>query len=105
MKLSNHLMQERAGRYAFIATTVGIGQVVHKYHRLHNGDNRPIVVNITSTGVVMVEGEDGSIVTLYLASITEIAGYFNNRQVPCVLEARVKTNMKRGYIQLQNNFD
>ena len=105
MKLSHHLMKERAGRYAFIATTVGLGEVVHRCRRIHHGDNRLMTVNITSTGVVLVEGDGNEIVTLYLANITEIEQYFSDGRVPCILEARIKTNMRRGYIKQQNLYD
>lgn len=105
IKLSQHLMRERAGRYAFIATTVGLGEIVHKHSRLHIRDNKPCTVGITSTGVIVVTGEDDTIVTLYLGTITEVQTYFDKGKVPCVLEAIVRTNMKRGYISLQNTFD
>ena len=105
IKLSQHLMKERAGRYAFIATTVGLGEIVHRHARRHTGDNRAVMVNITSTGVVMVEGDDQSIVTMYLANITEIEQYFDNASVPWLLAARVKTNMSQGLVKRQNDFD
>ena len=104
MTISKHFMKERAGRYGFIASTVGIGKTVKTIERINSNSGKLCYVQVTDTGVVMVKGTDNVIITMYLASITEIQTYFIDG-VPCVLEAIVKTNMKRGYIKAQNDYD
>ena len=102
--VTKHFMKERAGRYAFIATTVGIGKPVHTIERINSNSGELCYVQVTDTGVVMVKSKDNAIITLYLANITEIQTYFVNG-VPCVIEAIVKRNMKKGYVKMQNTFD
>ena len=104
MKISKHFMTERAGRYAYIASTVGVGEVVHTIDRTHIS-GRQATVSITSTGVILVRDLEGGIITMYLARLTEIAKYFDEGIVPMVLAAVVHMNMKRGRIEEQNNYD
>lgn len=104
IKLSRHFMLERAGRYAYISTTVGIGEVVHTVERINDNSKELVYVSVTNTGVVLVRGVDGTIITMYLAYLEEVKKYFNN-SVPFVLASIINTNMKRGYIKHQNDFD
>jgi hypothetical protein len=103
MILSNHVTQERADRYAFIASTIGLGTVIHSHKQEWGKDNRePYTVNITSTGVAMVMSADGVLVTLYILSIQEAKKYFINTTMPMLLEAIIKRNTKRRLHIVQN---
>ena len=71
MTISKHFMKERAGRYGFIASTVGIGKTVKTIERINSNSGKLCYVQVTDTGVVMVKGTDNVIITMYLASITK----------------------------------
>lgn len=102
MTISNHLMAERADRYAFIATSLGLGTVVHSYKQAWSKyGSEPTTVNITSTGVAMITASDGKLVTMYVLTYKEAEKYFNNA-VPMVLGAIIKANMRKKYHLLQN---
>ena len=102
MTISNHFMEERADRYAFIATTIGLGTIIHSYRQEWSkyGD-APTTVNITSTGIAMIMTENNKLVTMYVLTINEAKKYFNNA-IPTLIEAIIKTNMKKKYHLLQN---
>jgi hypothetical protein len=104
MTLSRHLTQDRADRYAFIATTIGVGTVVHTYRQAYNKIEGfpPCTVEITSTGVAMVRGDDGTLVTMYILSIQEARKYFVNAAIPMVLNAIIKSNNRRRLHILQD---
>ncbi len=101
IKMTNHLQQERADRYAFIVTTIGLGTVVHTTHYTSHkyGDN--IKLDITSTGVAMVYNPQGVLVTLYILRIGEARKYFDG-ELPMVLEAVIKKNMRLHLPEKQN---
>ena len=102
MILSEHFKRERADRYVFIVTTIGLGKVIHSYKQRYNKwGTEPCVVDITDTGVAIVRTKDNIIVTMYVLTITEAKTYFDG-VVPMVLEAIIRTNMKRRYCTLQN---
>ena len=61
--VTKHFMQERAGRYAFIATTVGVGKPIHTIERINSNSGEPCYVQVTDTGVVMVKSKDNVIIT------------------------------------------
>ena len=104
IKISRHMKMERAGRYGYIATTVGVGQVVRTVERINSNSGKLCKVQVTDTGVVMVRGNDDTIMTMYLANIQEIEKYFDGA-VPFVLAAIVQMNMRKGHISRQNDFD
>ena len=101
MTMSEHLRFDRADRYAFIATTIGLGEVVHSYCQPYHKYDGKCIVDITSTGVAIVRTEDDLIVTMYVLTISEAEKYFHNN-VPMVLEAIIKRNMKKRLHILQN---
>ena len=104
--LSQHFINDRADRYAFIATTVGVGNVIHthkqKYSTIKGAE--PCTVKVTDTGVAIVVSASGAIVTMYLMTIHEAEKYFTleGMVIPFVLAAIIKKNMKRRLHILQN---
>jgi hypothetical protein len=102
MKLTYHFTSERLDRYAFIATTIGVGEVVHshKQTRTKVGD-APCTVDITNTGVAVVRTPENAIVTMYILTIGEAKKYYAD--MPMMLEAIIRTNMRRRLHILQNN--
>jgi hypothetical protein len=103
MIMTEHFQKERASRYAYIATTIGVGKIIHEHKQAYNKwGTEPCIVGITDTGVVIVKTHEGTIVTMYIVSLQEARKYFVNAAMPLVLEAIIKTNMRRGHIQKQN---
>lgn len=100
MTVSNHFKNDRADRYAFIATRVGVGTVIHSYAQPQSKYDNPCVVHITSTGVAIVKTIDDVLVTMYVLTLTEAQKYFDT--MPMVLTAIIKQNMKRRFHILQN---
>jgi hypothetical protein len=100
--ISEHFRTDRADRYAFIATTLGIGEVIHSHKQLYNKyGTEPCTVYITTTGVAIVKNPKGTIVTMYVLTLNEARKYFN--VIPFLLESIIKTNMKKKYHLLQND--
>ena len=99
MVMTEHFRMERAGRYAFIATTIGVGKVIATHKQASNKwGTDPCIVGITDTGVAIVSRpEDGAIVTMYSLSIGEAKKYCANALLPLVLEAVIRQNMRKGY--------
>lgn len=102
MTITEHFKTQRADRYAFIATTVGIGTVIHSYQQPYtkHTSQRPCVVHITTTGIAIVKTPDDVLVTMYVLTLKEAEKYFTT--IPYVLAAVIKQNMKRKYHLLQN---
>lgn len=102
MTISNHFMAERADRYTFIATNIGLGTVVHTHRQEWSKyGSTPTTVKITSTGIAMVMTDDDKLVTMYVLTLKEAERYYNNA-IPMVIEAIIKKNMRKKYHLLQN---
>ena len=99
---SRHMVEDRADRYATIATKVGFGEVLYtstysdREGRWHNR-----TVQLTSTGVCIVRAEDNTIVTMYCATIAIVKSYFRIEKLPRELFAAIRLNEKKGYCNLQ----
>ena len=104
MILTDHFKHERLDRYVFIATTIGVGEVIHshKQTRTKVGDE-PCTVAVTSTGVAMVLTPEGALVTMYILTINEARKYFDERAMPMILEGIIKANMRKKLHILQNS--
>ena len=101
MVMTKHFQEERASRYAYIATTIGVGEIIHKHKQAFNKwGTEPCTVNITSTGVAIVTIDD-KIVTMYILRIGEAKTLFDG-MIPMVLEGIIKRNMRQGHCDKQN---
>ena len=101
INFSRHFMQDRADRYIFIAQTVGFGEVVHT-HQVHTTKGSGYV-EITTSGLVIVRGDDETVITMYLASFAEIKRYYEEKRVHREVELAAKRNERKGYIEKQNH--
>ena len=100
--MTEHFRTERAERYAFIVTTIGIGKVIHTHKQEYNKwGTDPCTIGITDTGVAIVYTPEGAIVTMYILTRNEALKYYNGT-LPMVLEAVIKRNTKRRLQELQN---
>lgn len=101
--MTEHFQKQRAERYAYIVTTVGLGKVVHRHKQAFNKwGTEPCIVELTDTGVAIVKTEDSKIVTMYLVGRAEARSYFTDGIVPMVLWAIINRNIRKGYIERQN---
>lgn len=100
--MSAHFQNDRADRYAFIATKIGLGEVVHTHKQKYNKwGSEPCTVSITTTGVAIVKAPDGKIVTMYILTLSEAQKYFNSA-IPMILAGVIRMNMKRRLHILQD---
>ncbi len=102
MMMSEHFKNDRADRYAFIATTIGVGTIIHSHKQAWNKwGTEPCTVNITSTGVAIVTNPENKIVTMYILTLKSAQQYFDSA-IPMVLDAIIKANMRKRLHILQN---
>lgn len=100
-KFSRHMVEDRADRYATIATKVGFGEVRYtstysdREGRWHNR-----TIQLTSTGVCIVRAEDNTIVTMYCATLAIVKSYFHIDKLPRDLFAAIRLNERKGYCNL-----
>ena len=103
MITSEHFRKDRADRYAFIVTTIGLGTVVHSHKQnFCKYGTEPCTVNITSTGVAMIMSPEGVMITMYVLTLSEAEKYFTNSVMPLLLHSIIKKNMRNRYHTLQN---
>lgn len=103
MMISEHFRTERADRYAFIATEVGLGKVIHSHKQQYNKwGTEPCIVDITSTGVAIVKTVEGKIITMYVLTLSEAEKYFTESLIPFLLAGIIRTNMRKKFHLLQN---
>lgn len=100
-KFSKHLVQDREERYITIATKVGFGTVQYSINRT-SSDGREIIMELTTTGVVLVRALDKTIITMYCATISIAKGYFGIEKLPRDLLCAILSNQKRGYCGIQS---
>lgn len=94
--LSKHAMTDRLDRITFIATMIGIGEVRAERSTVSRSGGQ-CVMQLTSTGVIVVKGKDnGTIVTMYLATISVAKTFFPNFPIPKDLFRIIDKNQRNG---------
>ena len=93
---SRHLINDRLDRYLFIATRLGFGEVLFSVK--HEEDT----ISITTTGVILVTGRKGTLVTLYIATMAQVKQHYGENEIPQSLLRQVRQNTKQNLIVLQD---
>ena len=94
--LSMHAMTARLDRITFIATMIGIGEVRAERSTISRSGGH-CVMQLTSTGVIVVKGkDDGTIVTMYLATVSVAKTFFPNSSIPKDLFRIIDKNQRNG---------
>ena len=101
---TRHFREERLDRAAYIAQTVGFGEVCVRHTYSREGYARPITIEFTDTGVIIVRGDNNAIITMYIATTSDLIKNFKASglgKVPMNLINKAKKNMARGYVKTQ----
>ena len=102
---SRHMIEDRTDRYITIATKVGFGTVLYtKTYDEQQAQYHNRTIELTSTGVCIVRGQDKAIITLYCATLAVIKSIFQLQKLPAQLFAAVSTNQRKGYCNIQLQF-
>lgn len=94
---SHHALAERADRIAYIATTIGFGEIVHAVWDVKNQNYRCI----TNTGVMIIKSRDDVIITMFIATYGQVEKLYNGN-VPKSMSEVIRRNTKRKFIEKQN---
>lgn len=94
---SHHALTERADRIAYIATTIGFGEIVHSVWDVDNQNYRCI----TDTGVMMIKSRDDVIITMFIATYGQVERLYNGN-VPKSISEIIRRNTKRKLNEKQN---
>ena len=105
-KVTIHFAQDRVERAAYIAETVGFGEIV-RTAEYFNHNNLFEMKQITETGVLIVRGSAGQIVTMFIMRPDQVEEIYRRNhwgRVPTWLMAKAKKNWKKGYTQNQPDY-
>ena len=102
MTMTKHFQMERVDRFVYLATTIGLGEVVYRKERNETlkGYGK-VIVEITSTGIKkVIDANEDKLITMYLITEKELRYYIKNPTV--ALRNKVRKNAEKGYISMQN---
>lgn len=94
-ELTRHAKEDRKERRN-IAKQVGIGTVIAQMRKEGGTETRYKVQMLTDTGLMIIMGEDGKIITLYLARLAQAIGFYktvhNGKSFPDRVYQQIKIN-------------
>ena len=99
-KFSKHMIQDRADRYVLIATKVGFGEVLYTRQRVASNGHE-VIMELTSTGVIIVRGLDQTIITMYCTTLAYAKLYFKLDRLPKNLLSAINRNQRNGYCMVK----
>lgn len=101
IRFSNHVLNDRADRVAYIATTVGFGKVIARKKII---DDRGTVMRLlTDTGVILVtDPNEECVLTMWIADPTQIKNFELEEVKRKILLRLIKKYINKGYLEQQN---
>lgn len=101
IRFSNHALNERADRIAYIATTIGFGKVIAR--KLVVDERGKAMRLLTDTGVVIVtDPREECILTMWIADPTQVKDFYPDGVRNQAVLRLVKKYMEKGYQNEQN---
>lgn len=98
---SIHCVRDRADRIAFIATTIGFGEIIQK-RVFYTKDGRSSIRCLTSTGVIICKDmSETKVITMFIAREYQVVSMYCGGHVPSYIFAKVRKNKK--YLKMQDN--
>lgn len=99
-KFSSHAITARLDRMTFISINIGFGEVVAERNTISRSGGE-CLMQLTSTGVIIVKGkDDGTIVTMYLATISVAKTFYEGRLMPKEIFSAVSRNQRKGWCNM-----
>ena len=95
-KFSKHFVEDRADRYVVIATKVGLGEI-HRTRVTSIEGKSDRVLELTTTGVIIVRAMDRTVITVYCATISNAKYICNGEKLPHWLYKTILKNQEKGY--------
>lgn len=98
--MTYHARVERVDRLTYIAMNVGFGEVVLEHPHPKYADR---VECLTDTGVMIIKGIDGSIITAFVANVEKVVAIYREEgyhRVPTKMMNKVTKNVK--HLKIQN---
>lgn len=87
-----HASQERTDRILDIAITCGFGTTQYTRYKAENDTTH----ELTDTGVIIIKGTTGAVVTMYKATMTQAVWVAQTDRLPTYLAHRIlKNNQKK----------
>lgn len=101
IQFSKHALTERADRIAFIATTVGFGNVIKR--RMVIDERGKAMRLLTDTGVIIVTNpEETMILTMWIAGPAQVKEFYVGEMRNQAVLRLVKKYKEKGYQIKQN---
>lgn len=101
MKKSNltaHARFDRADRFEYIIDTIGFGEPVTRLSEIDPRNGKPVVYELTSTGVIIVRDRKNVVITAYIAGIEQATRVWRSssasKNMPSYLYRKIKQNDK-----------
>ena len=101
IRFSNHALNERADRIAYIATTIGFGEIIAR--KLVVDERGKAMRLLTDTGVIIVtDPHEECILTMWIADPTQVKDFYPDGVRNQAVLRLVKKYMEKGYQDKQN---
>ena len=101
IRFSNHALNERADRIAYIATTIGFGEIIAR--KLVVDERGKVMRLLTDTGVIIVtDPHEECILTMWIADPTQVKDFYPDGVRNQAVLRLVKKYMEKGYQDKQN---
>ena len=96
IRFSSHALNERADRIAYIATTIGFGEVIAR--KVVEDERGKAMRLLTDTGVIIVTDlREERILTMWIANPTQVKDFYPDGVRNQAVLRLVKKYMEKGY--------
>lgn len=92
IEMTYHASVERLDRLAACVQYLGMNEIVKE--QLDTKHNRNAVRKLTDTGIILVVAEDGKLITGYMATVAQVASFYDSK-TPSYMMNRVKKNVQK----------
>ena len=96
-EMTYHAREERLDRLTTCIQVLGFNEIIKE--QVSNRHNGTAVRKLTDTGIILVCGEDGKLITGFMGTVAQVASFYPNERVPSYILNKAKKNVQKyGYL-------
>lgn len=93
IEMTHHASVDRLERLSACIEYLGMNEIIREVP--DNRHNRLAFRCLTDTGIILIKGDDGKLITGYMATVAQVASLYPNEKIPTAVLNRVKKNVQK----------
>lgn len=92
-EMTYHAREERIDRLTACIQYLGFNEIIKEETEVRH--NRNVVRKLTDTGIILICGEDGCLITGFMGTMAQVGSFYKGQDIPKPMKNRIRKNNEK----------